>query len=185
MGFEWDTVSGLTSINDVKRLNLSTRTSKMALDASPQCRNLQILLGHQTSVLPAVPLIRLHSHYLQLHLNKIYRSERDSSRRAPLSTESLQDLRWIASLESLHCGSPIWPPFLKVGGVDGRIGRRLGHLLLGVDASGSLDLCCGCPSPYQCKGTHGPFPRTSYPIVYGVLPRRRWQCLASFFVWHA
>ena len=65
----------MTFISDVKRLDLLTRASKMALNASPRCRDLRILLGHLTSVLPAVPLIRLHSRYLQLDLNKFYRSE--------------------------------------------------------------------------------------------------------------
>ena len=40
LGFDWDTVSGFTSINDVKRLNLLTHTSKMALDAFPQCQDI-------------------------------------------------------------------------------------------------------------------------------------------------
>ena len=31
-----------------------------------------------------------------------------------------------------------------------------GALLLRMNASGSLDLCCGCPSPYQCEGAHCP-----------------------------
>ena len=35
LGFDWDTVSSLMSINDVKCLNLSLCASKMALDAFP------------------------------------------------------------------------------------------------------------------------------------------------------
>ena len=84
------------------------------------------------------------------------------------------------------------PRRLQVGVV---IGRRLGHLLPREDASGSLDLCCGCPSPYQCEGTNGPshlpggLPSplrrsTLLPLaegqfdVYGIHPTRRWHSVS-------
>ena len=52
-----------------------------------------------------------------------------------------------------HSPSFSLSPARRGGGVDG---RGLGHLLPGTSASGSLDLCCGCPSPFQCEGAHGP-----------------------------
>ena len=73
---------------------------KMAKDAYPRCRDLQVLLGHLTSVIPAIPLIRLHSRFLQLNLNSVYRLDKDFARWVPLSAESRQDLRWMACLKS-------------------------------------------------------------------------------------
>ena len=113
LGFDWDTVSGLTSINDVKRLNLSSRASE---DGS---RHVSPMPGssdsHRASDVHSfgspshLPLLTLSP----VDLKAVYRTERDTSRRAPLSTDSLQDLRWIASLESLHCASSIWPLLLE------------------------------------------------------------------------
>ena len=108
LGFNWDTVHGLIMLDDVKRLSLTSRASSMALSSFPRCRDLQILLGHLTAAIPAVPLIRLHARFLQLDLNQIYRSEKDSHRRVPLSTESRRDLRWIGSLASPQCAAPMW-----------------------------------------------------------------------------
>ena len=158
LGFDWDMVSGLTSINDVKRLNLLTRASKMALNASPRCWDLQLILGHLTSVLPAVPLIHLYSRYLQLNPDAVYWSESDS----PLSSvidgvssgPTLDSLFGVSQLRIRDLASS--SQGLRDGGFVGRVGHGLGHLFPGTNASGSLDLCCRCPSPYQCKGAHGP-----------------------------
>ena len=111
--FHWDMIRGLMSINKVKRLNLSSRALAMADDTFPRCRDLQILLGRLTSVIPAIPLICLHSRCLQLDLNVNYRLEGDASRRVPLSADSRQDLRWIVSLDSLQCAAPMWPLLLE------------------------------------------------------------------------
>ena len=108
LGFDWDTVLGQIMLDDVKRRNLTSRASAMALSGFPRCRDLQILLGHLTSAIPAVPLIRLHSRFLQLDLNQVYRSEKDAFRRVPLSAESRRDLRWISSLAPLQCAAPMW-----------------------------------------------------------------------------
>lgn len=43
----------------------------MAKNPFLSCHDLQILLGHLTSVLLAVPLIRLHSRFLQLDLSVV------------------------------------------------------------------------------------------------------------------
>ena len=63
----------------------------MALNASPPCRDLQILL-----VLPAVPLIHLHSPYLQLGEGLF-----------PLSSV-ISGVSSGPTLDRLHCASPIW-----------------------------------------------------------------------------
>lgn len=50
---------------------MTSRALKMAKNPFLSCHNLQILLGHLTSVLPAVPLICLHSRFLQLDLSVV------------------------------------------------------------------------------------------------------------------
>ena len=136
LGFDWDTVRGLTSIDDVKRRNLSSRALKMARDGFPLCRDLQIVLGHLTSAIPAVPLIRLHSRFLQRDLNVIYRSEADASRRVPLSAESRRDLRWIASLDSPQCAAPMWP--LQMEDCETEVSTDASDLGWGIYFRGSL-----------------------------------------------
>ena len=105
--------SGLTSISASKHLNMTSRPLMMAKNPFLSCHDLHILLGHLTSVCPAVPLLRLHSRFLQLNLNSVYWSEKDNRRQVPLSSESRRDLRWIASLEPHQCTSPMWYPQLE------------------------------------------------------------------------
>ena len=166
-----------------------------------------MLLGHLTSVIPAIPLIRLNSRFLQLNLNSIYRLDKDFARRVPLSVESRRDLRWIACLESHQCEAPMWALQMeswRCRSVNRCVGPGLGHILSGGSALGSLDLNCRCSSPYQCKGAHDSshlpsgLPLSDAPLFFGALTvRRRWlmcdkvtQCLALFFLrgrfsfWH-
>ena len=107
--FDRNTFSSLLSINNTRRRSITARASKMILSASPRARDLQILLGRLTSVVPTIPLLRLHSRFIQMDFNTIYRSEKDSYRRVPLSAEALRDLRWLASLESHQCAAQFTP----------------------------------------------------------------------------
>ena len=113
LGLQWDTVSGVIGIDDEKRLAVVDRASAMLKSPQPRCRDLQCLLGHMTSVLPAVPLMRLHCRYLQRDLNTVYRLPSDANRHVVLSKESLRDLRWTASLELPRCQKPMWPLLLE------------------------------------------------------------------------
>ena len=108
LGLDWDTRRGLIGLEEVKRLALHRRATA-ALQSAPTCHDLQILLGHLTSSIPAVPLIRLHSRQLQRVLHAYYKSEEDRFRRVSLSPPAIADLRWILSLESRHCVAPMWP----------------------------------------------------------------------------
>ena len=108
LGLQWDTTLGEISIDNDKRLAVVNRASAMLSKPLPRCRDLQQLLGHMTSVLPAVPLLRLHCRFLQRDLNEVYLLPSDANRRVPLSKESLRDLRWTASLDLLHCRKPMW-----------------------------------------------------------------------------
>ena len=60
LGFDWNTFSSLLSISNTRRRSITARASKMILSASPRARDLQILLGRLTSVVPTIPLLRLH-----------------------------------------------------------------------------------------------------------------------------
>ena len=113
LGLQWDTSLGMISIDDVKRLAVVSRASAMIASPQPRCRDLQCLLGHMTSVLPAVPLMRLHCRYLQCDLNTVYRLPSDANLRVSLSSESLRDLRWTASLALPQCHKPMWPLLLE------------------------------------------------------------------------
>ena len=114
LGLQWNTSSGVISIDDEKRLAVVRRASPMLDSPQPRCRDLQCLLGHMTAALPAVPLMRLHCRYLQRDLNKVYRLPADANRRVLLSDESLRDLRWTASLELPRCQKPMWPLLLEL-----------------------------------------------------------------------
>ena len=141
LGFEWDTLDDLVTISSTKRQNVSSRALAMAKNPFPSCRDLQILLGHLTSVCRAVPLLRLHSRFLQRDLNCVYRSEKDCRRQVPLSAESRRDLRWISSLEPHQCHSPMWSPQIEnyTSGVDERLEHRLGTSLPRSSSSRSVD----------------------------------------------
>ena len=108
LGLMWDTASATTSIDEEKRLSLVSRASS-ASSGKLTCRRLQSLLGHLAAAIPAIPLVRLHSRFLQRDLHEVYRLPEDLNRRVQLSAESRRDLSWITSLESLQCAAPLWP----------------------------------------------------------------------------
>ena len=113
LGLQWNTVSGLVSIDEVKRLAFANRASTILANPNPRCRELQQLLGHMTAALPAVPLMRLHCRFLQRDLNAVYRLPSDANRRVSLSQESLRDLRWTSCLAPPQCYKPLWPLLLE------------------------------------------------------------------------
>ena len=108
LGLLWDTASATISIDEEKRLALISRAAS-ATSGKMACRRLQSLLGHLAAVIPAVPLVRLHSRFLQRDLHVVYRQAEDINRLVLLSEESRQDLSWIASLEPRQCAAPLWP----------------------------------------------------------------------------
>ena len=108
LGLLWNTVTGTIGLPEEKRLSLIHLASK-ALLSTPSCHDLQVLLGHLTSSIPAVPLIRLHSRRLQRDLHGVYQTEADGHLPVRLSEESTRDLSWIASLDPLQCVAPMWP----------------------------------------------------------------------------
>lgn len=108
LGLLWNTTAGTIGLPEEKRLSLIRRASKTLL-SPPSCRDLQVLLGHLTSSIPAVPLIRLRSRQLQRDLHDVYQSEADSRLPVHLSQDSARDLSWIASLDPLQCIAPMWP----------------------------------------------------------------------------
>ena len=109
LGFMWDTVLGKRYIDEERRSSIVARAAAAAVAASMTCHRLQVLLGHLTSVVPAIPLVRLHSRFLQWDLNAVYKSEADARRVVTLSTEAVRDLSWIASLGPPQCQAPLWP----------------------------------------------------------------------------
>ena len=109
LGLDWDTKAGLIGIDEIKRLAIVTRASTILKNPQPRCRDLQRLLGHMTAANLAVPLLRLHSRYLQRDLNKVYATPKDLERRVSLSTESLRDLTWTSCLEPRQCVKQMWP----------------------------------------------------------------------------
>ena len=108
LGLLWDTTSASVSIDEDKRTALVARASSMA-SGPLTCRRLQVLLGHLAAVIPAIPLVRLHSRFLQRDLHAVYRLPEDIDLPVRLSMESIRDLSWIASLGPLHCVAPMWP----------------------------------------------------------------------------
>ena len=105
--------SGRIAIDDKKRHAFVDRASNMLKNPRPRCRILQVLLGHMTAALPAVPLMRLHCRFLQRNLNRVYRSAADMNRHVSLSAESLRDLSWICCLDTLQCNQLMWPLLLE------------------------------------------------------------------------
>ena len=112
LGLLWNTVEGVVSIDEDKRHNLRSRASS-AMASRLSCHDLQVLLGHLASVIPAIPLVRLHSRFLQQDFRNVYRSEKDSRLLVSLSEESLRDLRWIANLSPHQCRAPLWSLLLE------------------------------------------------------------------------
>ena len=113
LGLWWDTKAGMISIDEEKRLAMSTRASKILSIDRPSCRTLQTLLGHMTACLLAVPLLRLHCRFLQRDVNKVYSLPSDINNKVVLSRESIRDLRWTSCLEARQCKKRMWPPLLE------------------------------------------------------------------------
>ena len=77
LGLWWDTTKGKVSIDDEKRLAMTSRAKVLIASKKPTCRSVQTLLGHMTACLLAVPLLRLHCRFLQRDLNKVYQLPSD------------------------------------------------------------------------------------------------------------
>ena len=113
LGLWWDTKAGMISIDEEKRLAMSTRASKILSIDRPSCRTLQTLLGHMTACLLAVPLLRLHCRFLQRDVNRVYRLPSDINKKVILSQESIRDLRWTSCLGAHQCKNRMWAPLLE------------------------------------------------------------------------
>ena len=135
LGLQWDTRMGVIGLEEVKRLALHRRATA-ALQSAPTCHDLQVLLGHLTSSIPAVPLIRLHSRRLQLDLHAHYRTDDDRFRLVSLSPLAVRDLRWILSLESRHCVGPMWS--LRIEDCDEEVSTDASDVGWGIHFRGHL-----------------------------------------------
>ena len=92
LGLLWDTTLGQICLPQTKLSKLQALASPMLL-SSPTYRQLQVLLGHMTASIPAVPLIRLHARPLQRDLAAVYSTPRHSNLQVSLSPGSLESLR--------------------------------------------------------------------------------------------
>ena len=135
LGLEWDTRSGVIGLGEEKRLALHRRATA-ALQSAPTCHDLQVLLGHMTSSIPAVPLVRLRSRRLQLDLHAHYKTEDDRFHRVTLSHLAVEDLRWILSLESRHCLAPMWA--LRIEDCDEEVSTDASEVGWGIHFRGRL-----------------------------------------------
>ena len=146
LGLVWNTVSGVVSIVDQKRLAMTTKAAAMAAASQTSCRTLFRLVSHMSACLMAVPLLCLHCRYLQRDLKAVYSLPHHINKKVTISPKGRRDLHWTASLE-------LSPQRLPPRGIDGRIGLCMGDLFSRSDASWALDIDnCRCPSPYQCQG---------------------------------
>ena len=78
----------------------------------PPCSSLLRLLGLMSAAIPAIPLIRLRSRFLQRSLIAVYRTEADGPLPVSLPLEAQADLRWVAQLRPQDCAASLWPPSL-------------------------------------------------------------------------
>ena len=137
LGLIWNTTMGRIELDDVKHQSLVARAGKILRHPrSLTCHQLQVFLGHATSVIPAVPLIRLHSRHLQIALAAVYESSADARRIVPLSEECLRDLRWVAARSVVDCGAPMWP--LRLEDCDAEVATDASDIGWGIYWDGSL-----------------------------------------------
>ena len=111
-------------------------SSTPLLSNSPTGHALHVLLGHMTSSILAVSLIRLHARPLQRDLATVYRTEKDSKKRVLLSDFSKESLRWILSLDIHRCMAPMWP--LQMESCDLEVSTDASDLGWGIHFDGRL-----------------------------------------------
>ena len=135
LGLLWDTTLGQICLPQMKLSKLQALASPMLL-SPPTCRQLQVLLGHMTASIPAVPLIRLHARPLQRDLAAVYSSPRHVNLQVVLSPGSLESLRWTLCLALRHCQAPMWP--LVVEDCDLEVSTDASDLGWGIHFNGQL-----------------------------------------------
>ena len=108
LGLLWDSTLGQICLPQNKLLNLQRLARSMA-KIPPTCHGLQVLLGHMTASIPAVPLIRLYARPLQRDLAAVYSFPHQSKLRVSLSQNAKDSLNWILCLDLRHCQAPMWP----------------------------------------------------------------------------
>ena len=108
LGFLWSTSSGLLGLPPLKLDRIQRLSSAILSRTLTSCKALHELLGHIAAAFIAVPLLRLHSRFLQRDLYRKYSSTADLNRRLSLSRDSIQDLHWILSLQAQDCWDHIW-----------------------------------------------------------------------------
>ena len=102
LGLIWNAISGHTCL-PLKQLSALQCLATAMVPSSPTCLSLQILLGHMTSSIPAVPLIRLRARPLQWDLASVYKSARDSKVQVKLTADSVGFYPWSFSDVKPHC----------------------------------------------------------------------------------
>ena len=78
---------GRSGLDRHRQASQSPFSSVIGDGIAPLMHDLQVLLGHLASVIPAIPLVRLHSRLLQQGFRAIYGSEMDSRLLVSLSEE--------------------------------------------------------------------------------------------------
>ena len=130
-GLLLNAVERVVSIDEDERLILRSRASS-AMASRLSCHDLPVLHGRLASVIPAIPLVRLHSRFLRQDFRAVYRSEKDSHLPASLSGESRCNLQLIASLSPPQCRAPLLSLLLEDC-----------HLEVSTDASDvGWEICC-------------------------------------------
>ena len=111
LGLWWNTASGRVGLEERKLGIMKDLATQLLSTPRPSCRSIMQLLGLMTSAIPAIPLVRLRSRFLQRSLSTVYRTKEDLDRRVILSPKALEDLRWVTLLTMIsatpQCGFPI------------------------------------------------------------------------------
>ena len=110
LGLIWDTTIGQVSLPLIRFQTLNSMALQVQSTPRPSCSSLMRLLGLMSAAIPAVPLIRLKSRFLQRSLIAVYQREADGPLPVTLSQRALSDLQWVAHLRLQDCAAPMWPP---------------------------------------------------------------------------
>ena len=135
LGLLWDSTLGQICLPQDKLWNLQRLARSMSI-LPPTCHGLQVLLGHMTASIPAIPLIRLYARPLQRDLKAVYTLPQQSKLRVTLSQMAKDSLRWICSLDLHHCQAPMWP--LVAEDCDLEVSTDASNLGWGIHFDGQL-----------------------------------------------
>ena len=72
------------------------------------------LLGLMSAAIPAIPLVRLKSRFIQRSQIAVYESEANLLCPVALSQEAKTDLNWVAHIRLQDCAAPMWLPSIDL-----------------------------------------------------------------------